>query len=151
MINYASYVFEKSGGSILSTNMSSIILAFVQIVGGLVSTQMGDTFGRKTTLAISLCGSIVGLISFAAYLHIRENGYDVTHFVWLPLTSLSLIIFVSSAGILALSNTCAIENFPSKVDPLDKCQYIQGDSFKSVNIFRKCSGPQSPPTVFFVF
>lgn len=89
--NYASYIFEKSGETVFTTNVSSIILAIVQIVGGLVSTQMGDTFGRKTTLALSLGGSTIGLISFAGYLHMRHMHYDVTDFIWLPLTALSLM------------------------------------------------------------
>lgn len=91
IMNYASYIFEKSGGTIFNTNISSTILAIVQIIGGLVSTQMGDTFGRKTTLAISLCGSMIGLISFAGYLFMRHMQHDVTNFIWLPLTSLSLM------------------------------------------------------------
>lgn len=115
IVNYASYIFEKSGGTIFSTNTSSIILAIVQIIGGLVSTQMGDKFGRKTTLAISLIGSIVGLVSFAGYLCLHQMEYDVRNFIWVPLASLSLIIFITSAGIMALASTCGVENFPSKV------------------------------------
>lgn len=113
--NYASYIFEKSGKTVFSTNISSIILAIVQIIGGLVSTRMGDTFGRRTILALSLCGSIVGLVTFAGYMFLLQMDCDVTSFNWLPLAMLSMIIFSTSAGIMALSNTCAIENFPSKV------------------------------------
>lgn len=65
--------------------------------------------------AISLCGSIMGLVSFAGYLHLLEMDCDVTYFSWIPLLSLSVTIFVVSAGIMALSNTCAIENFATKV------------------------------------
>lgn len=165
--NYASLIFEKSGKTIFSSNISSIILAIAQILGGFVSTQIGDTFGRRTTLgkgcgssiypslhsiflnewwldvdsydvqanrwvenlhwrwiiwwfnmfssAISLCGSIVGLVSFAGYLHLLHMDSDVTNFNWLPLLSLSITIFVTSAGIMALSNTCAVENFSTNV------------------------------------
>lgn len=114
--NYASLIFTKSG-SIWSTGTSSIVLATVQITGGLVSTQMGDFFERKTTLFISLLGSAFGLISFSIYSYLLQNGYDVSSYIWVPVASLSLIIFISSAGIMALANTCAIENFPSKVRP----------------------------------
>lgn len=48
--NYASQVFAKSGKTIFSANVSSIVLAIAQILGGFVSTQVGDTFGRRTTL-----------------------------------------------------------------------------------------------------
>ncbi|XP_031622895.1 facilitated trehalose transporter Tret1-like [Contarinia nasturtii] len=112
--NYASLIFEQSGTA-LGINVSSIVLAIVQIFGGLVSTKMGDAFGRKITLFISLYGSIVGLLIFAVYMYFRQNGYDVSNYVWIPIISSSLIIFVSSAGIMALSNTCTIENFPPKI------------------------------------
>lgn len=112
--NYASMIFEKSG-SIMDTRISSIVLAIVQIVAGLVSTQLGDAFGRKTTLFISLSGSAVGLFTLAAYSYLRQFDYDMSHFLWLPLACLSLIIFISSVGIIALAHICAIENYPAKV------------------------------------
>lgn len=112
--NYASMIFDKSGTTI-NSNIASIILAALQIIGGLASTRFGDSFGRKTTLYISLSGCAFGLFTFAIYLYAHQSGYDVTHFTWLPLTCLSIIIFISSAGIVALAHICAIENFPPKV------------------------------------
>lgn len=111
--NYASLIFDKSGTS-LSVNASSIMLAVMQIVGGLVSTQLGD-LSRKTTLYISLSSSAFGLFTFSLYSYLRHSNYDVSHFLWLPVTSLSFIIFTSSAGIVAVCNTCALENFSPKV------------------------------------
>lgn len=112
--NYASLIFGKTG-TVLDPHISSIILAVVQIVAGLMSTQFGDTFGRKTTLFISLFGSAVGLFALTVYSYLRHNGYDVSNYMWLPVTCLSLVIFISNAGIIALANICAIENYPSKV------------------------------------
>lgn len=115
IMNYASLIFGISG-SALSIDASGIILAVIQILGGLVSTQLGDTFGRKTTLFISLSGSAFGLLTFTVYSYLRQNGYDVSSYLWLPVVCLSLIIFISSAGIVALANTCTVENFSPKVN-----------------------------------
>lgn len=112
--NYASLIFGKTG-TMLDPHISSIILAVVQIVAGLLSTQLGDTFGRKTTLFISLSGSAAGLFILTFYSYLRHTGYDLSNYMWLPVTCLSLIIFISNAGIIALANICAIENYPSKV------------------------------------
>lgn len=112
--NFATLIFAKSGTSI-DANIGSIILAILQIIGGLVSTQFGDTFGRKTTLYLSLGSNAVGLFTFSVYLYLREIGFDVSSYSWLPLTCLSVIIFVSSAGIVALAGVVAIENFPPQV------------------------------------
>lgn len=114
IMNYASLIFEKSGTA-LSIDASGIILAVIQIVGSLVSTQLGDTFGRKTTLFISLSGSAVGLFVFTVYSYLRQNGYDVSSYLWLPVVCLSFVIFIASSGIVALANTCTVENFPPKV------------------------------------
>lgn len=114
IINYASLIFAKSGNS-LDPNISSITLAIIQIVAGLISTQMGDTFGRKTILTISLAGSAFGLFALSTFSYLRENGYNVSMYGWLPLTSLSLIIFISNVGIIALAHIVAIENYPTKI------------------------------------
>lgn len=112
--NYCSMIFGKTG-TLLDPKFASIILAVVQIVGGLVSTQLGDTFGRKTTLSISLVGATVGLFCLAVYSYLRHVGYDMSNFLWLPVVCLSIIIFITSAGIVALAHICAIENYHAKV------------------------------------
>lgn len=111
--NYASMIFEKSG-TLLDPKIASIVLASVQIIAGLLSTRYSDTFGRKTTLFISLSGASVGLFSLSIYSYLRQF-YDMSNFLWLPVVCLSLIIFISSVGIIALGHICAIENYPQKV------------------------------------
>lgn len=112
--NYASLMLEISG-SALSVDVSTIILAVAQIFGGLISTQLGDTFGRKTISKISLIGAAFGLFIFAGYSYMHHYGYDVSNVKWLPVLCFSFIMFITSAGILSLANTCAVENFPPNV------------------------------------
>lgn len=114
IMNYASFLFEQTG-SILDVNVSAIILGVALIIGGLVSTQLGDTFGRKIMIAVSLLGTIFALAALTVYSLLRHNNYEVSNFLWLPLASLSFLIFITSAGILALFSTCAVENFTPKV------------------------------------
>lgn len=114
IVNYASLIFEKSG-FVWSVNVSAIILAAMQIVGGLVSARLGDSFGRKTIFNISLIGSIIGLLSLSAYTYVQHNDHDVSNYAWLPLVLTSFIIFITSSGIIAIINTYVIECFPSKV------------------------------------
>lgn len=80
-----------------------------------VSTQAGDYFGRKTSLYISLFGSAVGMFAFSVYLYLQEHAYDVSNYLWVPELTLSLTMFISSAGVVALSQIVSIENFPPKV------------------------------------
>lgn len=111
---YASLIFEISD-SILSVDASIIVLATINIFGGLISTQMGDAFGRKTTMISTCAGAAFGLFIFSAYLYLHHYQYDVSSYIWLPVVCLSSVMFISSLGILALANTCVVENFPPKV------------------------------------
>ncbi|XP_055307285.1 facilitated trehalose transporter Tret1-like, partial [Sitodiplosis mosellana] len=116
LMYYASLIFKLSG-SVFSVDVSAIILAIVQIIGGLTSTQFGDTFGRKTTFFISLLGSAFGLFIFSTYLYFLHHGYGLSKCTWLPVVCLSFVMFISTAGILALVHTCIVENFPPKIRP----------------------------------
>ena len=114
IVNYASLIYKISGTA-LRIELSTIVLSGAQILGGLVATRLGDTFGRKTTLIISLFGSATGLSTFAVHSYLRQNEYDISHYRWVPEACLSFVIFISSAGICALANTFVVENFPKKV------------------------------------
>ncbi|XP_055309481.1 facilitated trehalose transporter Tret1-like isoform X1 [Sitodiplosis mosellana] len=117
IVNYASLIYKISGTA-LKIEISTIVLSVAQILGGLVATQLGDTFGRKTTLIISLFGSAIGLFTFAIHSYLRQNQCDVSHFTWVPEVCLSFVIFISSAGIVALANTFVVESFPPKISCL---------------------------------
>lgn len=122
IVNYASLIFKISGTA-LRTEISTIVLCSAQILGGLVATRLGDTFGRKTTLIISLFGSAIGLSTFAVHSYLRQNEYDVSQYKWVPEACLSFAIFISSAGICALANTFVVENFPTKVTFIWHCWF----------------------------
>lgn len=113
-INYAVYVFQKSGSHI-DPYVSSIIIAVAQLVGNLCTTQLADTLGRKLTMLISILGCAVGLSVMTVYLYLVKLGYDLTAYAWLPVTSLSFVIFNGSAGVFSLTGVCTVENLPSKV------------------------------------
>lgn len=112
---YASLIFQISG-SVLSVYTSIIVLGTVNILGGLVSTQLGDAFGRKTTMISSLFGAAFGFFTFSTYLYLQHHNYNVSNFIWLPVVCLSTILFIASSGFLALVNTCVVENFAPKVN-----------------------------------
>lgn len=114
IINYASLVFQESNTT-LNPHISAIVLAAVQIFGGLISTSLSDSFGRKVILIISLLGSAIGLFFLSSYSYLSQNGFDLSNYSILPVVCLSFVIFISCAGIAPLSNVCSIENLPPKV------------------------------------
>lgn len=113
-INYAMLVFKNSD-RIIDPHISSIVLAVVQIIGGLLSTSLSDTLGRKVLLIISLVGSALGLFCLSIYLYLDHIGFDLSNYSCIPIVCLSFVIFISCAGIANLSNVCTVENLPPKV------------------------------------
>lgn len=114
IISYAHIIIQRSG-AMIDPFLPSIIMAVLQIVGSLCTAQLVETLGRKILMIISLTGSGFGLLTLALYLYLNENGFDLSAFSWVPVTSLSFIVFIASAGIISLANVCSAEHLPSKV------------------------------------
>ncbi|XP_031619137.1 facilitated trehalose transporter Tret1-like [Contarinia nasturtii] len=114
IINYAMLVF-KNANTTMDPHISSIVLAIVQIFGGILSTSLSDTIGRKVLLVLSLLGSAFGLISLSAYLYLNHIGFNLSNYSALPVACLAFVILTACAGIAPLSNVCAVENLPPKI------------------------------------
>lgn len=114
IVSYSVMTFTKSGASI-DPHISSITLAVVLLFGSLTTTYLADRLGRKLLCLISMMGSACGLFITALYHYLCVSGYDLSAFDWIPLISISAVIFLSAAGIAPLSIICSVENLPSKV------------------------------------
>lgn len=114
IVNYAVTTFAKAGTTI-DANLSSIILALVLTIGSVATTYLADILGRRLLILISLMGSAIGLLTAVIFHHLYVEHYDLSSFAWVPLVSLSFVIFISSAGIIPLSIVCSVENLPTKV------------------------------------
>lgn len=112
--SYAVMIFAKTKTT-LNPHISSIILAVSLLVGSIFTSYLADKLGRKILNLISLTGSAIGLFTISLYQYFNVNGYDMSAFEWVPVICLSFVIFISSAGIFALSLVCSIEYLPTKV------------------------------------
>lgn len=101
-------------GSSLSPNMSAIIVAIIQVAGSTVSTFVVGKMSRKLLYAMTSFGVIVGLFAMGAHGYLK-NYYDMTEFAWVPIASLSFVIFVASIGLLPLTFVMLSEILPYKV------------------------------------
>lgn len=114
LINYSVMIFEKAD-TCLDPYLQSIFLAIALISGSLSTTYFADILGRKTLCIISFLGSAVGLLSLSLYHYLHLKCYDLSAFTWIPVISLSFVIFISAAGIMPMSMICGVEYLPSKV------------------------------------
>lgn len=131
-ITYAGHIFKQVGASQIDPNVSSIAIAVMMLCGTLCTTRFSDTLGRKALLIISLAGSAFGLLVFALYSYLQQNKYDLSGFEWVPVTSLSFCIFISSSGVVALIFVCVVENLPTKVFTFKTIQWFVGKN-ESIN------------------
>lgn len=117
IINYSTLIFFELNQP-LNSQILSIVLGCSQIFGGLLSSLLSDTFGRKVVLIISLLGSAVGLFGLSIFMYCAHIGYDLSNYWCLPMVILAFVIFISNAGINPLSNVCTVENLPPKVNQI---------------------------------
>lgn len=119
IMNYGMMTFMKLGIDI-DPNVSAITLAISLIFGSLTTTYLADKLGRKTLILISLMGSAFGLLSTALYYYLGLLGYELSAFGWVHIFSLSIVIFLPSAGVTPLAIICSVEYLPTKVIIDDK-------------------------------
>ncbi|XP_062707192.1 facilitated trehalose transporter Tret1-like [Aedes albopictus] len=114
IITYSANIFTESGSD-LSPNVSSIIVALIQLTGTAVSFILVDNLGRKILLLISTIGTTAGLFSMGIFSFLQHSGHDLSELGSLPILSLSFTILFSSFGILPLPYVILAEVLPQKI------------------------------------
>lgn len=114
LISYAATIFTESGSS-FDPNMSAIVMGCLQICGTYCTSLLIDRVGRKCLLIISCGGSAVGLAVMGVYSFMNEHGYGMDAFHFVPVLSLSFVIFVASIGIIPIPYVIIAEVLPRKV------------------------------------
>lgn len=114
---YAETIF-KSTGSTVDPQMSSIVMAVVQVIGTYTASQLMDRAGRKVLLLVSLSGGCVMLLITGTYSYLAKHDYDVSSFNWVPIVTISSFLFLSAIGIIPVPFTMLSEVIPPKVSHL---------------------------------
>lgn len=114
LVTYTVDIFQSTHTP-MNAHLCAIALGIMQILGCLCSTQLSDTLGRKIMLIASFLGTTLGTAILIAFLYMQSLAFDVSAFSWIPVTTLSFVIFIISAGINPLLGVCTVENLPSKV------------------------------------
>lgn len=74
-----------------------------------------DSVGRRPLLITSSVGSIIGLSAVGAFAYLHEAGMDLSAVDWLPVVSLSFVIFISNLGLVCLPFVMITEMLTPKV------------------------------------
>lgn len=115
LMTYTADIFKESGSN-LEPNESSVIVALIQLIGVYISTICVEKFGRKFLMTVSCLGTALFFFILAAYCFLRKKtDVDLTGYEWVPVLSLSLVIFIASLGIISLPFVIMTELLPNKV------------------------------------
>lgn len=79
--------------------MSTIIVASIQFLGTYISVFTIERYGRRILILWSAYISALCLIVMGMYSFLKESGLDMTQFKWIPLASLSLLVFAAANGV----------------------------------------------------
>ncbi|XP_037042110.1 facilitated trehalose transporter Tret1-2 homolog [Bradysia coprophila] len=116
LVSYGATIFEESG-STMNPNLSTIILGCLQIAGTISTYFLIDRIGRKLLLTISCSGAAIGLsvMGIYCYLNKHQSNIDLSQYNWIPVVTLSFVIYISSIGIIPVPYIIISEVLPQKI------------------------------------
>lgn len=114
LVSYAATIFKESGSN-LNPNVSSIILGCLQIAGTISTYFLIERIGRKVLLTISSSGAAIGLSVMGIYCYLSKHNVDVSQYNWIPVITLSFVIYISSIGIIPVPYIIISEVLPRRV------------------------------------
>ncbi|GAB0091270.1 hypothetical protein DMENIID0001_060890 [Sergentomyia squamirostris] len=96
LMNYTVAIFQEAGTG-LDPNISAIIASIIQLLGAIVSAYYTDKSGRRVLLIVSLVVAAAFYIILGIYFLLNHLVYDLSSVFWLPVVSISGILFLSAA------------------------------------------------------
>ncbi|XP_055636854.1 facilitated trehalose transporter Tret1-like [Toxorhynchites rutilus septentrionalis] len=98
LITFTDSIFRESGSD-LPPATCAMIVAAIQLVGSYVSSVTVDKAGRKVLLITSALGCAICSATMGTYTFLNVVGVDLTYFKWIPVTTLSGLVFITAIGI----------------------------------------------------
>lgn len=118
-VSFNQGMFEEADIPVMSVFWSSLTFAFIQIVATLFTAKFVDSLGRKKIMTWSALLSALCLAIFGAYIYLKNRTEldfsSMPWITWIPLLSIFIEVFVSSVGIIPVSNFYPSEILDQKV------------------------------------
>nr|CAD7610248.1 unnamed protein product [Timema genevievae] len=104
----------RDAGTTLSPHLCSIIVAFVQLVGGFSASRVVDHAGRRPLLLFSGSSLTICLATMSIYTYLNESEIDVSQYSWVPLLALNVFVVSFEFGMGTLPWLMMAELAPSE-------------------------------------
>uniref|UniRef100_A0AAG5DAG9 Major facilitator superfamily (MFS) profile domain-containing protein n=1 Tax=Anopheles atroparvus TaxID=41427 RepID=A0AAG5DAG9_ANOAO len=117
LINYNAQIFADAGSDI-EPNTAAMVVGAIQIVGSYGSTLLFDRCQRKHLYISTSFFAAFGLFAMGTHGYLKSQHIDVSAVNWIPVASLSFVIFIASVGLLPLTFVVLSEILPPKIRSL---------------------------------
>ncbi|XP_018399375.1 PREDICTED: facilitated trehalose transporter Tret1-like [Cyphomyrmex costatus] len=97
MLSNTEMIFKMSGSS-LSPNMSSIIVAAIQLFGSWLATLLVERAGRRPLILLSCVGMCVCHCTIGTFYYLQNFQYEVSAYSWIPVVALSAFMILFALG-----------------------------------------------------
>ncbi|XP_055376001.1 facilitated trehalose transporter Tret1-like [Condylostylus longicornis] len=114
MINYTALIFYESGSS-MPPELAAMVVAGIQVIGSYFSIILIERSGRKMLLIVSAFGCCFGTFTLGIYTLIKSYNVNMQGYEWIPIFSLSFVIFIAAWGVLAIHFLVMSEITPPKI------------------------------------
>ncbi|XP_053693508.1 facilitated trehalose transporter Tret1-like [Sabethes cyaneus] len=98
LITFTDRIFRDSGSD-LPPSTCAMIVAAINLVGAYVSSVTVDKAGRKVLLITSALGCAICSATMGTYTFLNGIGVNLDYFKWIPVTTLSGLVFISAIGV----------------------------------------------------
>lgn len=98
LITYTDSIFRESGSD-LPPATCAMIVAAIQLLGSYASSVTVDKVGRKVLLIVSSLGCAICAAIMGTYTFLNQVGVDLSFFKWIPVTTLSGLVFITAIGV----------------------------------------------------
>ncbi|XP_066598760.1 facilitated trehalose transporter Tret1-like isoform X1 [Prorops nasuta] len=112
--NYITAIFNYAGLN-YSSNYSSIIIGITYYISSILSMFIIDRIGRRTLLAVGSFIISIFLAMIAVFFHLRDIGYDVDNYLWVPIVGLFGYAIAVNVGVAGIPLIIRAEVFPPNV------------------------------------
>lgn len=122
ILAYTQDIFTYSGFS-LKPELSSIVVACIKVLSGLLGVKIVDKLGRRILMLYTgiFASLSLGIIATFFLLKFYLKMENLSYISWLPLFALILYQVVCSFGIASIPNILMGELFPSEIKGMAMC------------------------------
>ncbi|XP_044261730.1 facilitated trehalose transporter Tret1-like [Tribolium madens] len=92
-------ILEEAGSIYLDSYTTEILFASLMLVAMCVFCKVIDKFGRKMLLILSCTLTGINLLGLAIYFHVKNLGYHVDYFSWVPLVFIMFYALTYNIGL----------------------------------------------------